>query len=420
MSLTPSSLGLGHKLDGKATSGADGPVWRVDLRSVGFTGFVPKGEQWGLHLRPNPLCFADSNALIATFITREDVNTLARRDQPGDALPLRLHGIFLGAEAGKVQSTKEWSITRPRGGIIAVGGGKFAVLTPSMIALYSPSLEVVKDFKLSSEQQSHLWNFHSSPTGKVILLEYHYPEAKYQWLDTDTLQPQSASWSESLPVLSISDDKEITSFRDTYVRSKAINIYEALVQPRDRPERAVCRVIVGHGDDSCGEPEILSNELLALWSPHEFCVVPKTGGNALLKASFRDDEWLGSLLYSSADGKRFAVTVSAHKSGSAFFDVDYHSVLKRIEIYDLPNPHPVYTLDAKQQKIRDVSGVALSPDGTRMAILANGVVEVYQLPPQHTDALDFKDGGINRGTGIKRMDRVGHYPRFWRWSIPRF
>ena len=289
---------------------------------------------------------------------------------------------------------RDWYTAHPAGGIIVVGEGKFVVFTPAVVSLYSPSLELVKDFKLSSEQQSHLWDFHSSPTGKVILVEYHYPEARYQWLDTDTLRPQSASWSESLPVLSVSDDKDITSFRDTYVRSKAINIYEALVQPRDRPERAVCRVIAGHGDDSCGEPEILSNELLALWSPHEFRVVPKTGGDAVLKGRFRDDEWLGSRLYPSADSKRFAVIVAAHKGGSALLDIGFHGVLKRIEIYDVPNPHPVYTLDAKQQKIKDVSGVALSPDGSLLAVLTDGVVEVYQLPSEHTETVGLKDGTL--------------------------
>ena len=319
MSITLSSSGLGHEAGEKAVGNTESLAWKVDLRSFGFTGFVPKGEQWGLHLRPNPLCFSDSNSLIVTFITREDVTTLARRDQPGQSLPLRLHGIFLDAATGKVRNTKEWSVARPRGGIIAVGGGRFAVLTTAMVALYSPSLELVNDFEPSSEQQSHVWDFHSSPTGKVILAEYHYPEARYQWLDTDTLQPQSAPWSRSLPVLSVSDDKEITSFRDTYVKAKAINIYEALVQPRDRPELVLCRVIAGQEDD-CGDPEMLSNELLALWSPHRLCVVPKTGGDSLLKASLRDDEWLASRLYPSADGKRFAVTVSAHKSGTAFFD----------------------------------------------------------------------------------------------------
>ncbi len=91
--LTPSSLGLGHNPEGKPATGTHTPAWTVDLRSVGFTGFAPKGEQWGLHLRPNPLCFADRRTLIATFITREDVTTLARRDQPGETLPLGFTGF---------------------------------------------------------------------------------------------------------------------------------------------------------------------------------------------------------------------------------------------------------------------------------------------------------------------------------------
>ena len=378
MSLTTLSLGLGHKPESKAT-GTVSSAWTVDMRTVGFTGFAPKKETWGLHLRPNPLCFSDDKTLIATFITREDVTTLARRDSSGDARPDRLHGIFLDAQTGKVQGTKEWSVPRPRGGIIPAGDGGFVVLTPAMIALYSPSRELLKDFKLSSEQQSHLWNFHASSTGKSILVEYHYPEATYQWLDSDTLQPLDARWSQSLPVLSISDDKEIASFRDTYVKAQGINVFEALIQPRSGAQRTLCRVIDGQGD-SCGNPEFLSNDLLALWMSHELRVVPKAGGDALLKASFRDDEWLGSIFYPSADGRRFALTVSAHKGGSAFFDVSYNSVLKRVLVYDVSGRNLVYNLDAKKSKIKTFSGLALSPDGSLMAILVDGVVEVYKLP----------------------------------------
>jgi len=220
MSLITSSLGLGHKREVRAHTNATSPVWKVDLRAVGFTGFAPTKETWGLHLKPNPLCFSDNKTLVATFISREDVTTLARRDTSGDARPDRLHGIFLNAQMGKVQGTKEWSVPRPRGGIIPTGNGRFVVLTPSMIALYSPAFELLQDFKFSSEQLSHLWDVHTSLSGKSILVEYHYPEATYQWLDSDTLQPLDARWSQSLPVLSISDDREIASFKNTYVQAK--------------------------------------------------------------------------------------------------------------------------------------------------------------------------------------------------------
>lgn len=359
---------------------------------MGYPGHLSKRETLRLQSSASPLCFSDHGVLIATFLTQQEVHALARRDQPSDPLPLRLHAAFLDAVSGRVQARRDWYTAHPAGGVIAAGDGNFVVFTPAVVSLYSPSLELVKDFKLSSEQQSHVWDFHSSPSGKIILVEYHYPEAKYQWLDTDTLLPQIASWSESLPVLSISDDKEITSFRDTYVRSKSMNVYEALVKSRDRPERTVCRVIAGNGGDSCGEPLILSNELLSLWSPHKFIVVPKTGGDALFRASFRDDEWLGSRLYPSADGKRFAVTISAHKGGGALLDIGFRSVLKRIVVYDLPSGRVAYTLDAEQQKIKKVSGVVLSPDGFLLAVQTDGVVEVYQLPSDHAEIVGLEDG----------------------------
>jgi hypothetical protein len=386
MSLTPLSLGLGHdERQGRLV--VEQPAWRLDLRTVGFTGFAPKQETWGLHFQPNPLCFSDHKMLIATFITREDVKTLARRDNPAELRPDRLHGIFLDAQTAKLQNTKEWSVPRPRAGIIGVGDGRFAVLTPAVIALYSSSLDMLKELKLSPEQQSRLWDFHSSPGGKAILVEYHYPEAFYDWLDPDTLQPQNTPFRESLPVLSLSDDKEIASFRETTVKSKGFT-FEATIRQRNGAERTVCR------EDSwrwweekvCGDIQFLSNEFLALTQPHGLNVVPNTGGSVLLKVTLAENEWLGRAIYPAADGKRFAIAVWEHKGGSEFFDISYHSVLKRIEVYDIPRRQRVYSLDAKKQKLRAKDefgfafGVALSPDGSLLAVLVDGVVEVYKLP----------------------------------------
>ena len=325
--LIPSSHGLGRKSDEKTASSADGSAWSLDLRSVGFTGFMPKGEQWGINLRPNPLCFTDNNVLAATFITREEVTSPARRDQP-EALPLRLHGAFINAHTGKVRDTKEWSLTRPRGGIVPGNGGKFLVLTPATFALYSPELTLLKEFKLSPDRQAHLRDVHSSSAGKSVLVEYNEcmpncnpnppkvgeyqkPDTSFQWVDTDSLQSQSA-WRDSLPGVAISDST-IAISRETFVKSQGF-IHEVLLRARDGSERTVCRVVVGHGD-SCGYPEFLSNDVLALWMPHQLSIVPKTGGDELLKANFREDEWLGRPLHPSMDGKRFAVTVWAHKGG---------------------------------------------------------------------------------------------------------
>jgi len=263
------------------------PLWTVDLHSVGFTGFSPKKETWGLHFSPNPLCFVDNKVLVATFITREGVTSLASRDQPTDGRPNQLHAIFLDGSTGTIRNRKEWSVPRPRGGIIAVGEGRFAVLTPAMIGLYSKSLKLLNEYKLTVEQQSHLWDFYASPTGKTILAQYHYPASSFQWIDSDSLQPQG-NWKGSVPGVSISDT-DVAFSRSPYIKSMGF-VDEVLVSSREGSERTVCRSLVGHGD-ACGIPEFVSNDVLALWMPHSLRLVPKMGGDALLDARFRDDDW---------------------------------------------------------------------------------------------------------------------------------
>jgi hypothetical protein len=351
------------------------PAWTIDLRKVGFTGFAAKREQWGINLRPDPLSFSGDQVLIATFITRETTTTLARRSQSTDLLPLRLHGVFLDATSGQVRTLREWSITRPRGGIISVVGGGFAVLTPSGVTLYSQDLEHLRDLKLSPAEQSDLWDFHSSPSARSIVAEYHAPDAYFQWIDTSSLVPRPVS----IPtvVFSISDD-DVAIGHTPYLGSRGF-LSEVLVRTDDGPWRAICRMPSGQAG-SCGNPQFLNNEVLALRMPHGFSVVTKDGGDPLLKESFRADEWLGDPLYPSAGGKRFAVTIWAQKGGSAFLDISYHSILKRVVVYDLVSRRAVYSLDAKTAKMTGVSGVALSPDGSLMGLLTDGVVKVYQLP----------------------------------------
>jgi hypothetical protein len=368
---------------------------------VGYAGFAPKREQWGLAFEGKPLSFSDNNVLIASFITREAVTTLGRRDQLGDSLPLKLHGIFLDATTEKVRATREWSTTRPRGGIVATGDGRFVVLTPALMALYSPTLEALKEFSLSLDEQAHLWNFYPSPTGKSILVEYHNcapncesnppaaepapplrsPETSFGWIDTASLQAHSY-WegAGTLGFVSISDG-EVAFSRTTFLPSKRLNVHEVLIRERDGPWRTFCRARLGYDvDTGCDYPEFVSNDVLALYEPHALNLTPAKGGAALLRAKFPEDEWVGRPLHPSAGGNRLAVSIWAHKGGSSLLDIDYHAVLKRITVFDIPSRQWVYTLDAKREKIRSISGLALSPDGTRMAILADGVVGVYQLP----------------------------------------
>jgi hypothetical protein len=129
------------------------PVWRFDLRSVGYSGYEPAKEESGFVCEANPLTFADESVLIATFLTREKTTALARRDRLSDESPLRLNGVFLDANHGTARATKQLPVTNAGSGIIAVGDGRFLVLAPSALSLYSPDLQVLKKLGFSAVEQ---------------------------------------------------------------------------------------------------------------------------------------------------------------------------------------------------------------------------------------------------------------------------
>src|SRR5215469_5060373 len=76
----------GHQPIASVPDSKTGPAWSSDLRTLGFTGFEPRGDQRGVLFRERrlSLCFIDDNTLVATFITRDQNLTLLSREQPGD------------------------------------------------------------------------------------------------------------------------------------------------------------------------------------------------------------------------------------------------------------------------------------------------------------------------------------------------
>jgi len=373
---TPLSLALDHN-DSQAGAGPRRAVLvgQFDLHSAGYTGAAPTHEQWGLHLRLNPLCFTGDNLLIATFVARESVAVVVGRDQKDKETPFVLNAVVLQMDTPKMLAAKRWPLTHPQGGIVSATKGGFAVLTPSMIALYAGDLSPLGQLDLSAEQQSHLWTFHTSPNGNSILVEYHYPQSLFQWVDFPSLRPQ-AVWSDSLPGVSIAN-KTIAFSDETFTKETGL-VHKVLIRASTGSEQTLCRAVSGQSEH-CGEPQFISDDNLALLTPHSLIARARVGGDPILTAKFRDDEWLGPQVFPSADGKRFAVTVWAHKGGNELFDINYHNILKRIIVYDVENQRAIYELDGKHEKLKSASGVALSADGSIIAILSDALISVYRF-----------------------------------------
>ena len=90
----------------------------------------------------------------------------------------------------------------------------------------------------------------------------------YSLLSSIWNHPDSTMLGQCLPLgISISDN-EIAFRREPYIKTVGF-IDEVFVRPRGSPDQTVCKQVGGQADN-CGQPEFVSNDVLALWIPHSF------------------------------------------------------------------------------------------------------------------------------------------------------
>ncbi len=107
----------------------------------------------------------------------------------------------------------------------------------------------------------------------------------------------------------------------------------------------------------------------------------------------------GSTAIPAAAGQRFVVPFFQSKGGVAALDIGAHGELKTISVYDAPFHERTYRLEVKGPKIGELAQLTLSPDGSKLAILYEETVYLFQLPPapsaKHTDSMNLKNGNLN-------------------------
>jgi len=358
---------------------AQEPLWRVDLRSFGYTGFVPHGEKWDVRLPAWPICFIDDGSVVAIFITREEPSRLTRRDDAGAPSPLRLHAVVLDTSTGQPRATREWPAQRPRAWVFAVGAGKFVVTTADKIVLYSHDLNTIRELSLPIAKGTsvHMWRVFTSPTGKSILYEYSDHEGSHCfWVDTqqlDVLRSWTDPHAEALGWTVAVSDQRIAVPRDTH---KPPYGSETVIRDLDGAWRVVCSEPLG-----CGRPTFINESTLLLQSAFEMRLIRLTG--ELLFRRNVPPYTLFSHYYPTAvaaERDRFAVLLGKEKGGVPLLDIMPDFVFDQAMVYDMTRKQWIFTLYAKKARLKNFAGLALSPDGTRMAVLADGILQVFAVP----------------------------------------
>jgi hypothetical protein len=370
---------------------AAGPLWKLDVRAVGYEEYSAARELTRGVPSAGPVCFPSERQVVVTFVTKQapQPGAIARRGEVNEALPFRLHALFVDTKTGQVTSTREWPTASYVACVVPAPGGKLLVITPDRLMLYSPAVELLKglDLPISSETSRDKWRFVRSPRGNYLAFHYELRpshgreptlsdfEARFLWVDAEKLQllltGTDRGWKSISPI-SVSDDGTVM-------------LIGGKVGKPEGPFHWPCDL---HRDYCRREERFIDDHTIFGRDPHtaaKRAYFVSTTGDLLFSENYPKGDLFCETF--SADGRRLALEVYKGKGGIRALDIAPHYVLMRVMVYDVPSRRWVYTIDAKKQGIRMRPEVfldkrlALSPDGSLLALLTqDGVLQMYRLP----------------------------------------
>lgn len=349
--------------------------WRVDLHSVIGSAPLPylfpsKYETKGWPVIS--LWFTEDNTIAATFVTATGKPELSIRSNDTH-LPMRLRAVFLDAATGKVTGTSEWPTDSRTSTIVAAHDGMFVTKTGSELILNSRAVKNIKKLDLKTGS----WVGYSSPSGKhVLLIGQDSPGSKvpWAWLDVDNLKVVREWEQIQSGWVSISDHK-IAMTTCVWVHN-----CDRVVQVMDI--NSTWKLVISSDRQHDPYPQFINDDLLVLRDfPSRLKLITAGGDEVLTEDMGQESKRQGwGRAYVSANGERFIIPVDVIKGRIAALDVGGHGVLKKLLIYDAPFKSRSYTLELKPSIKEGNTLFALSPDGSRLAILNNEMVELINLP----------------------------------------
>jgi hypothetical protein len=316
------------------------PLWTTDLR---------KGtHHWDYSHTP---AFFQAMRQIAFGSTEEVV---VANDSGPFPKPNDVHGFVMDARNGGVLKEVQWtSGSWPF--LFATSTGKYAVITESGMAVYSQGFQTIL------ATGSHVAD-KASPDGRFLsVTEAISGHGTTLFIDPDTLKPNG------------------TEFRDVYVWSISENRVASSALRNDNGIVLITdlRKQLPEYETDCGNvrPNFITNELLAVVGCERVDVVSLTNGKMFSLPIKGGEAFFGA---ASRDGSRFAIYQSFDRAGDP-----PRLTAERITVVDVVQRRPVFVTDISTLRgsIRgESSGVALSPNGSSVAINSAGIVRFFPLP----------------------------------------
>jgi len=372
----------------------DAPLWKLDVRSLGYTPWNVR-ESGETPVTLSQVSFISDAELAITFVSHIVPEALPRRSEPESA-NLRLNALFIDSKSGRVRGRNEWPTTSERSRITPAGRGGFLVVTPDKLILTSSGIQPDKELGLpiGREALQGWWDAVPSPKGKYLMIWYDAgPQGsirKWELVDVDNLLIARAFTEPHLGMSPRAPFDDGTVLATDWEGTVVARLGDVIGAPPDgpwRPDKApwgACRP--DRGVTLIDDQTILGTGDI-MFPQHRWChTLAQTNGELIFRQEFPEkeqielDAGLGGVAV-SAGGERFAVAVYKTRGGSILLDIGSGRSIDRIMLYDLTVRRWTYTLDAKKHGLKSLSGVALSPDGSLLALIdQQGTLQLYGVP----------------------------------------
>ncbi|MCU1242502.1 MAG: hypothetical protein JWO71_3228 [Candidatus Acidoferrum typicum] len=346
----------------------DRPLLEVDLKQYGYKPHVPFGrhDYWSL-------AFADTDDLVLGWTTLD--NNGDKKKGYLTPAPSHLHALVINVRTGEKKTIKAWPTSTFYATINPVSKGKFFTCTGNAIQLLSD------DFGLIREE--HLSRFGPCNSDDVSLSRRSFSidtgvgrDSRHTLIDAESFEPL-ATWSNEVFGVHFTDNFLVGTCRPHF--ELCIRGISEQWQPFNFPE------MNKQLRDSKGKTPFFANDSTLVLTAGGKMAVVTLEGVLLFQVSLPSKYSFGSEA-TSAGGERFAI-IETKIRGVTNEVLDMYGVLSddHVVVYSLHERTAIYACKVKGSSpwppwIEHRNRLALSPDGALLAVLDDGILEVYQLP----------------------------------------
>jgi hypothetical protein len=356
------------------------PIWEVVLAPPGH----PEGKcEWYSPGVYGTIAYTDSETIVAGFHFRSCPQTTK------GSLGLR-HVVDtvlkIDSQTGKLLDKREWQdlSTEEQNNlgeidIIPTRDGRFLVKVGRFLKLFSSDFKELKSRELVENANGIVrenWTVQVSPDGKTGLFKrWNHGPAIDHWFSTDTLDDEAV---ETIPSEGRKSINSASSVYFTPPRGGGLGDSLAHVRLRGQQEsHPLCPGCYGLPEDLLSDGTIF----LATSPKASFALVSEQG-EIIHRASRGDAMDRARHVVSASAARRFAFTFGHLQKRFMSW-----SAPTTVVVFDYKRMNEVLQLKFNQQLQNDTvvsDGAlpmpALSPDGTRVAVLAGKVLQLFRVP----------------------------------------